>query len=179
MNRKSRRLFLIIVASLLIGSCASNIPLLIRTPIDGDIRVDEVQQAPEQFDNAQVRWGGEIISVENLEDETQIEILSQRLSKSGRPITSSQSRGRFIARIDGFLEPQDYPKDRLITVVGQVDGVTEKPVGDYPYTYPQVRVEIFHLWAKQPVYTHPHPIYYDPFYDPFYYPYWRIHHYHR
>ncbi|MES9943071.1 MAG: Slp family lipoprotein [Candidatus Thiodiazotropha sp. 6PLUC2] len=172
MNRNIRRIILIIAGSLFIGSCGSKIPLIIRTPVDGDIRVDEVQQAPQQFAEARVRWGGEIISVENLTDETHIEILSQRLGKSGKPITSSKSRGRFMARIDGFLEPQDFPKDRLITVVGQVDGVVEKPVGEFPYTYPLVRVNSFHLWAKQQVYNHPH-YYYDPFYDPFFYPYWR------
>lgn len=173
MNTKKRRLIIIIAGSLLISSCASKIPLIIRTPVDGDIRVSEVQQSPDQFTGSRVRWGGEIISVENLADETHIEILSQRLNKSGKPIDSNKSRGRFIARIEGYLEPQDYPKERQITVVGKLEGVTEKPVGDYPYTYPQVQVHSFYLWPKQPVYNHPY--YYDPFYDPFFSPYWRRH----
>jgi outer membrane lipoprotein len=176
MNKQRRRILLIIAASLIISSCASKIPLAIRTPVDGDIRVDEVQQATEQFSGSRVRWGGDIISVENQAAETHIEILSQRLNKSGKPVNSSKSRGRFIAIIDGFLEPQDFPKDRQITLVGSIEGVIEKPVGDYPYTYPQVRVESFHLWPKriQPVYHYPH-YYYDPFFDPFYSPYWRRH----
>jgi outer membrane lipoprotein len=173
MNRNKRRLITIIAGSLLISSCASKIPLIIRTPVDGDIRVSEVQQSPDQFSGSRVRWGGEIISVDNLADETHIEILSQRLNKSGKPIDSNKSRGRFIARIEGYLEPQDYPKGREITVVGKLQGVAEKPVGDYPYTYPQVQVHSFHLWPKQPVYSRPY--YYDPFYDPFFNPYWRRH----
>ncbi|MEW8499276.1 MAG: Slp family lipoprotein, partial [Candidatus Thiodiazotropha taylori] len=70
MNRQSRRILLIVVGSLIISSCASKIPLAIRTPVDGDIRVDEVQQDAEPFVGSRVRWGGEIISVENLADET-------------------------------------------------------------------------------------------------------------
>jgi outer membrane lipoprotein len=175
MNRQARRIFLIVVSSLIISSCGSRIPLVIRTPVDGDIRVDEVQQDADQFTGSRVRWGGEILSVENLADETHIEILSYRLSKSGKPLESKKSRGRFIARMDGFLEPGDFPKQRLITVVGRVDEIIEKPVGEYPYTYPQVKVQSYHLWPKpiEPVY--PHRYYYDPFYDPFYYPYWRRH----
>ncbi|MEW8624838.1 MAG: Slp family lipoprotein [Candidatus Thiodiazotropha sp.] len=175
MNRQSRRILLIVVSSLIISSCASKIPLAIRTPIDGDIRVDEVQQDAEPFIDSRVRWGGEIISVENLADETHIEILSHRLNKSGKPMDSKKSRGRFIARMEGFLEPEDFPKERLMTVVGRLEEVVEKPVGEYPYSYPQVRVQSYHLWPKQIDPAYHHRYYYDPFYDPFYYPYWRRH----
>ncbi|MCG7962851.1 MAG: Slp family lipoprotein [Candidatus Thiodiazotropha taylori] len=175
MNRQSRRILLIVVGSLIISSCASKIPLVIRTPVDGDIRVDEVQQDAEPFVGSRVRWGGEIISVENLADETHIEILSQRLSKSGKPLDSKKSYGRFIARMDGFMEPEDFPKERLITVVGQLQEVVEKPVGEYPYSYPQVKVRSYHLWPKQIDPAYQHRYFYDPFYDPFYYPYWRRH----
>ena len=171
MNRRTTLLPFILAGSALLGACASNVPLAIRTPAAGDIRVNEVQQASDQFSESRVRWGGEIISVENVADETHIEILSQRLSKSGKPISDSQSRGRFIARIEGFLEPQDYPKERKITVTGWIEDVIEKPVGDYPYPYPRVEVDTYYLWPEQKVYHRPY--YYDPFYDPFYYPYWR------
>jgi outer membrane lipoprotein len=175
MNRQTRRTLLIIVSSLIISSCASKIPLVIRTPVDGDIRVDEVQQDAKQFSDSRVRWGGEIISVENLAEETRIEILSYRLSKSGKPLESKKSRGRFIALMDGFLEPGDFSKQRLITVVGRIGEVIEKPVGEYPYSYPMVKVQSYHLWPKQLESVYPHRYYYDPFYDPFYYPYWRRH----
>jgi outer membrane lipoprotein len=172
MNRQSKRIILILAGTLIIGGCSSKVPLVIRTPVDGDIRVDEVQQNSERFSGLRVRWGGEIISVENLADETHIEILSQRLNKSGKPISDSKSRGRFIARMEGFLDPQDYPKERQITVVGRIEDVIEKPVGDYPYAYPRVEVGNYYLWPKQKVY-HPPRYYYDPFFDPMFYPYWR------
>jgi outer membrane lipoprotein len=124
-----------------------------------------------QFADSEVRWGGQIISVRNEAQETLIEVLSRKLSKNGKPIEESKSRGRFLARIEGFLEPEEYPKDRLLTVSGRVKQVIEQPVGSYPYPYPVVDVEAYHLWPEQKAYP-PHP-YYDPFYDPFFYPYWR------
>ena len=45
-----------------------------------------------------VRWGGAIASVENRRDETWIEIVE-------RPLNTDKSAGRFLARVDGFLDP--------------------------------------------------------------------------
>ena len=158
---------------LLLSGCASQVPELIREAPAGDIRVDEVQQQPgAPFIGNQVRWGGHIISVHNQSDATLIEVLSRKLDKNGKPDADSKSQGRFMARIPGFLEPEEYPKDRLITVTGQVNEVMEQPVGSYPYPYPVVDVEARHLWPK--VKSYPRH-YYDPFYDPYFYPYpyWR------
>ncbi|MCU7804009.1 MAG: Slp family lipoprotein [Candidatus Thiodiazotropha sp. (ex Lucinoma annulata)] len=171
MNRRNRLSLLGIFSALLLGGCASKVPVIIGTPPGGDIRVDEVQQKQNSFIDAKVRWGGDIISVENLADETHIEILARQLNETGKPKDESRSSGRFLARIEGYLEPEEYPKDQKITVTGSVIEVIKKPVGDYPYPYPVVDVEAYYLWPKQKHYSRPY--YYDPFYDPFYYPYWR------
>jgi outer membrane lipoprotein len=159
---------------LTLGGCASKIPELIRSAPADDLRVEEVQQQMgTQFAGSEVRWGGHIISVRNEAQETLIEVLSRELSKNGKPIEESKSRGRFLARIAGFLEPEEYPKDRLLTVTGHVKQVIEQPVGSYPYPYPVIDVKAYHLWPEEKVYP-PH-YYYDPFYDPYFYPYpyWR------
>lgn len=159
-----------ILLALGLTGCASNVPELIRTAPAGDLRVEEVQQqTTETFADSQVRWGGSIISVRNQAQETLIEVLSRELSSDGKPIEDSKSRGRFMARIPGFLEPEEYPKDRLITVTGKVLKVVEEPVGSYPYPYPVVDVEVYHLWPE--VKSYPSRYHYDPFYDPYFYPY--------
>ncbi|MES9968793.1 MAG: Slp family lipoprotein [Candidatus Thiodiazotropha sp.] len=170
-KRCYRFLSLSIPCLLLLAGCASNVPKVIGTPPAGNIQVDEVQQRQQQFLDAKIRWGGDIISVENRETETRIEILSRQLNDEGEPKGDSRSIGRFIARIEGYLEPEEYPKNREITVTGRIVEVVEKAVGDYPYPYPVVDVEAYYLWPEEKVYAHPY--YYDPFYDPFYYPYWR------
>jgi outer membrane lipoprotein len=161
---------LCLVGMLLFSGCASKVPKVIATPPAGDIRVDEVQQRSQAFVNAKIRWGGEIIAVENLSQETRIEILSHPLNDEGKPKQDSRSIGRFLARIMGYLEPEEYPKNRMITVTGNIIEVVKKPVGEYLYSYPVVEVEAYHLWPEEKVYTQ--PCYYDPFYDPFFYPYW-------
>ncbi len=165
---------LISLLALIMAGCASNIPELIRTAPAGDVRVEEVQQqSGAKFAGSEVRWGGNIISVRNEAEQTLIEVLSRELGTDGKPIEDSKSRGRFIARISGFLEPEEYPKDRLLTVTGTVREVVEQPVGSYPYPYPVVEVKAYHLWPE--VKNYPPHYYYDPFYDPYFYPYpyWR------
>lgn len=164
-----------LIYGLLLSGCASTVPESIRIAPADDIRVEEVQQADGRFVDSKVRWGGTIISVKNQAEETRIEVLSRKLSKDGKPLTSSKSEGRFIARIKGFLEPEEYPKDRLLTVTGTLQKVVEQPVGKYPYPYPVVDVQAYHLWPQEKHY--PPPYYYDPFYDPYFYPYpyWRRH----
>lgn len=171
MTRCNSQIALTILTLVLLAGCASKVPKVIGTPPAGNIRVDEVQQHQQQFSNSRVRWGGEIISVENLADETHIEILSRQLTDKGKPKDDQRSIGRFIARIEGYLEPEEYPKNRQITVTGTLLEVVKKPVGDYPYPYPVVEVEAYYLWPEEKVYHRPY--YYDPFYDPFYFPYWR------
>ncbi|MES9993771.1 MAG: Slp family lipoprotein [Candidatus Thiodiazotropha sp.] len=174
MARCIKLISLSILMLLLLAGCASKVPKVIGTPpAGGDIRVDEVQQRQQQFTNSKVRWGGDIISVENLAEETHIEILSRQLNDEGKPKQEGRSIGRFIARIEGYLEAEEYPKSRQLTVTGSLLEVVKKPVGDYPYPYPVVEVEAYYLWPEEKVYHHPYPYYYDPFYDPYYFPYWR------
>ncbi|MCU7844263.1 MAG: Slp family lipoprotein [Candidatus Thiodiazotropha sp. (ex Monitilora ramsayi)] len=168
-----------IITGLLCGvffsGCASKVPEYIRNAPAGDIHVNEVQQEAERFVDNKVRWGGSIISVQNLSEETHIEILSVKLNKSGKPLDDSKSSGRFIARIKGFLEPEEYPKNRHMTVTGSVNGLVEHPVGSYDYPYPVVDVDGYYLWPEE-TRQYPHH-YYDPFYNPYFYPYpyWRRH----
>ncbi len=156
----------------MLSGCASQVPVLIRNAPPGDLRVEEVQRKSDDFAGTEVRWGGTIISVSNQADETFIEVLSRPLNKEGKPQEDRKSGGRFLARIPGFLEPEEYPKDRLLTVTGRVREVIEQAVGNYPYPYPVVEVKAYHLWPEVKRYP---PRYYDPFYDPYFYPYpyWR------
>jgi outer membrane lipoprotein len=162
-----------LLCSLILAGCAStSVPEAISIAPAGDISVEEVQQQKDRFVDNKVRWGGSIISVQNHAKETRIEILSRNLSKAGKPREETKSGGRFIARIPGFLEPEEFPKDRLMTVTGTLKEVLEQPVGNYPYPYPVVDTEAYYLWPEEKRYPSQ---YYDPFYDPYFYPYpyWR------
>lgn len=164
--------FLLIFAALYLAGCSSNIPTLIRQAPEGDIRIDEAQQKPDGFIGSDVRWGGTVMGVENFPEQTLVEVLGRKLTKNGKPDSDSRSQGRFKISLEGFVEPEELPKDRLITVYGKLKKVTDGKVGSYTYPYPVVEPSAYHLWPEERVYRQ-----YD-YYDPFYYhwyPYWYRH----
>jgi outer membrane lipoprotein len=171
----STRACLASVIALALLGCATDVPKTIRDPSTTPVDVAQVQAQPGRHLGQRVRWGGTIIAVHNKEGTTEIEVLARPLGRDGEPAADASSLGRFFAEAGGFLDPAEYPKDRELTVVGIITGVETRPVGDYPYTYPVVRVESRLLWPEQPppaypAYPWPGP-WYDPWYGPFGWPY--------
>ncbi len=123
-----------------------------------------VRAAPEQFKGQRVRWGGLIVAIHNEADLTEVELVSRPLDDSGRPERGDASEGRFLARIQGFVDPAIYAQGRELTVVGEVQRVEQRAIGEHGYRYPVVQVTSHHLWPQRS--NHPPPAYYDPFYDP-------------
>lgn len=163
------RLYMPMLVAVLLGGCATTVPEPIRTAPPAEVHVEEVRTAPQTFLGTTVRWGGHIVAVRNLRDTTLIEIVARRLDQEGRPLEEDRSSGRFLAKVAGFLDPAIYAAGRELTVRGQIEGVIEQPIGEFPYTYPLVRAERVHLWPPRPVRVPARPYYYDPFwYDPWY-----------
>jgi outer membrane lipoprotein len=103
-----------------------------------------------------------------------VEVVSRKLGKKGRPKSSDETAGRFIAVFDEFLDPGVYTKGRQITIHGVVAGTQNGKIGDYVYTYPKVTADTHTLWKKLAKQTR----YYDPLWDHWYYqPYFYRRHY--
>ena len=147
-----------------LGACASSPPAGLEAPAENAPRVAEVRAHPERFLGADVRWGGEILGVANRAESTEVEIYARPLRDNGEPRPDGGDAVRFIARVEGFLDPAEYAPQKRMTVRGRVDAPVTRPVGEYPYRYPVVAAEHFHLW---PVYQDPEPAYWRyPYYDP-------------
>jgi outer membrane lipoprotein len=162
-----------ILAGLLLSACAG-IPQAIRNAPPGDLQLESVRQQPDGHLGDRVRWGGQIVSVENGERETWVVMVARPLGFSGRPEDTDRSPGRFMARFDGFLDPATYKAGRELTVSGRLEAPQTRSVGAYPYRYPVLRVEESQLWKPLPKYPagywrYP---YYDPWYDSWRHPYW-------
>lgn len=167
------RLLFLMSFFVLLGGCASNIPIEIREDISGNtISINAAASNFEQNKGRAVRWGGTIAKVENHPADTWIEIVGKKLGSYGQPVESDQSQGRFIARINGFLDPAIYKVDREITVYGVIENRLVKKIDNHPYTYPVVKSVSYYLWddyqSRRRYYYYP----YDPFYYPYYYPYY-------
>lgn len=149
-----------------ISACASQIPLVIRTQPATQVALNDAQVSHDTALSLKVRWGGTIARVINESDFTYFEIVERKLSKSGRPLNTDASGGRFLAKIKGFLDPAIYAEGRLITVVGNIIGQETRPIGQFSYPFVVLEAENFYLWEKQPdVYYEVDPFwYYDPWY---------------
>ena len=177
MNTTARTL--ICSTLLVLGACASKIPPNIREAPLNAPAISQVRADPDSFIGSRVRWGGAILSLENSADKSRISIVTFPLSSDGKPVAKGGSAGRFIAEVEGFLEPAIYNKDRDITIVGIIQHVETQRVGGYDYDYPVVAVDEFYLWLEKPLQTDYNRGYYHPYYRP-YYPFysWHYHHFH-
>lgn len=158
------------------SGCASQIPVLIKLPPDPDPEFHQVKNNIEPFLNHYVRWGGKIISVENKENSTWIEILVNPLNSYGRPGSYDKYEGRFIARVDGFLDPEHYAKDRKLTVYGKVETNLTRLIDNHAYNYPLVNTKVYYLWPEYNTARYHYPYYPHQYYHPYYRYYYGFHH---
>ncbi len=129
----------------LLSGCATTVPEPIRTDPADPPDLAEAQSAPEEHQDAPVRWGGVVLRLDNLADGTQVEILARPLDGAARPRDGDRSAGRFIARFPDFIDPAVVTAGREITVVGTLDGTLSRTIDDFAYTYPVVAVTGHHL----------------------------------
>lgn len=108
-----------------------------------------------------VRWGGRIVQVEPGPNETCFEMISTRLTSTGRPWWGSDdSNGRFIACRTGFYDPAVFEVNREVTFTGTVTGYDTRRIGEYDYRFPKLAADVVYLWPKRDavrVITRPEP----------------------
>jgi len=161
----------ILVLSSTLVACSAKPVLPVAEP---NPPVASVQQDVSAHQNMPITWGGIILETNNAEKQSEILIITKRLTSSTRPIEGDQTLGRFIARVDGFLDPAIYAQDREISIHGIIIGKDIRKVDSYDYTYPIVQVSQHHLW---PVRVEYNDGYYDNYwYAPYYHPYPYYHH---
>ena len=142
------KLFLGVILVFMVG-CANLPASLITKSKDPITDLTLILQHPQANQGKEVRLGGVIASIRNEQQRTRIEMVAMPLTADGRPILHAQSQGRFIAYINGFLEPIEYAKGRLLTVAGQFSGDQKGKIGKYSYTFPVVQVSGQQLWQVQ------------------------------
>lgn len=148
----SKRLLGAALAGLLLTGCASG-PGFSGDHINTTLQPRHVSQNTLQGEAADTRetvlWGGRVIQTSPGQDTTTLEVVAFPLQRDQRPNERQDSIGRFLVRYAGYLEPEDYREDRLITVTGPIDEVREGVVGDAPYRYPVVRADQLYLWPER------------------------------
>lgn len=107
----------------------------------------QVVKTPERYGNSNVVWGGRIVQVSNFSDHSEVELLAYPLDSSQRPKANDSGNGRFIAVMQGYVEPIDYPPGALMTVSGKLSGSRAGQVGEANYVFPLINVAQSHVWT--------------------------------
>ncbi|WP_371192874.1 Slp family lipoprotein [Glaciecola sp. SC05] len=158
------RVLIIMFAGLLLSGCAS-VPEQIKIPENAVlVPFNQIINNPEAVSaiGEKARWGGRIVSVQNKQKVSEIEVIFFPEASNGKPKTGEESPGRFKAVVPGFVDPLVFEKDRLITIVGEVATSETGIIGEQNYTYPTLSAVGYFMW-QQTSDVQVQNIGYDPF----------------
>lgn len=144
-----KKLAIIAGLSVILAACSIVPDELATSNEEQLVSYQQASSSSAQVVGEQARWGGVIADVRNGEQFTIIEMVNFPLKGWGRPTVSDDSEGRFLAVIDGFVDPTVYEQGRQLTVLGTLEETREGKIDDYVYTYPVVKVSGYKLWKKQ------------------------------
>ena len=164
---KMRFLGLIILICFICAACAP-FSKEIMSQADESISVNDIQTGIDKFKGKKVIWGGVIVETENRQNETRILIMKTALDRQKRPVNLDRSEGRFILKHNDFLDPVIYSQGREITIIGEVVGKEDLPLGKVRYDYPVITANESVLWEKFDYY---YPYYHDHYYHG---PFWGV-----
>jgi outer membrane lipoprotein len=160
--------FLALVLSVISCSVISH---QVRSEADPPVLFQTLIRDVDKFLGHTVILGGYILETKNLESETILKVLQTPLRFGEDPDLKKRSQGRFKVYHKGFLDPEVYIKDQVITVAGRVIGTALEKIGDEQIQYLKIENREIYLWSN---YTDK-PLYYNPWPYPYYwdsYPYW-------
>lgn len=146
MQTRRSALLNLALTTMLLG-CASG-PKFNSTGTDLSLTPQVASEQATTVLGTRIVWAGVIVNSTNLEQATQLEILSYPLNNQQKPNLSTPPTGRFLIHKSGFLETGEYRKDRSVTVIGKIERSTSGRVGDFSYTYPVVTPEDIFLWPE-------------------------------
>jgi len=143
MYLKRFRLIGLAIVLLLGSGCAS---VKFDTGDDEILKISPTQALNESHNSGAVIWGGQIVSVHNLQHTTELVILSYPLSNGHVPKIDKDSGKRFLAVYTGFLEPLSYAPGRYVSLYGDLQSPVGLMTGEYETPAPAVQVKQIHLW---------------------------------
>lgn len=135
------------VLALVLTGCATG-PRYDTDGVEIDLSPEDVVAEPDAWVDSRVIWGGRILGVEHLEDETVVEMIAYPLDRHQGPLVTMAPTGRYLVDYPGFLETADFGDGRRLTVTGSVTAVREGRVGERTLAYPVVEPDDLYLWPE-------------------------------
>jgi len=136
MASKHTKLMLMVLIAQVCLACGPQIYLTWEEKLDQGLTFAEIIRQPQRHAGKMVYLGGAIVSTQNTEVGTQIEVQHLPLDRNMEPTATGKSEGRFLIMYPYFLNPQLYTSGKHIVVVGEIIGQKVLPLGETEYTYP-------------------------------------------
>ena len=162
----------IIILTLIATVSCSVISQQVRTEADPPVPFKTLIRDADKFLGHTVILGGYILETKNLESETILKVLQTPLRFGEDPDLKKRSQGRFMVYHNGFLDPEVYAKDQVITVAGKVIGTGMEKIGDEQIQYLKIENREIYLWSNytnKPLYFYPWPYGYNRTLYPYWY----------
>ena len=150
----------IIILTLIATVSCSVISQQVRSEADPPVPFQTLIRDADKFLGHTVILGGYILETKNLESETILKVLQTPLRFGEDPDLKKRSQGRFMVYHKGFLDPEVYAKDQVITVAGKVIGTGVEKIGDEQIQYLKIENREIYLWSNytnKPLYFYPWP----------------------
>ena len=145
-----------------------------------DIPFESLKAEPDKFKGRLVVLGGKVLAARRLKEGTQIEVLQLPLDGADAPImTLPQSKGRFLAYQEAFLDPATLPAGTAVSMIAEVTGSRTQALDEVDYTYATLKIRTLKVWpeTRYMLWQGPYyPYWYStPYYLPYhpFYPIWR------
>ena len=127
-------------------ACVNPITEEAREQIAPETTFAMVSENPTAFLDQHLLIGGVVISIENDEEGSILEVMEWRLSRWGEPSYLDDSGRRFLVKTSELLDPAIYETGTLVTLAGVVLGHEARLSGEHEYDYPVFGLTEIHLW---------------------------------
>lgn len=131
---------------MLVLSACSVLPTVFNDARIKDVAYAQLLASPDIYRDTMVRWGGVIIGLENIENQSLLQVMYYPLDRYGRPDIDSSSEGYFVIQSPVPLDPKEYTEGRELVAVGVIAGKTESSSMQGRGGLPLIKASGIHLW---------------------------------
>lgn len=140
--------FMLLLMLAVLSGCTVKTTSIHHSPTP-DIQLTQVTSATDSYVGQQVRWGGMVAEVRNLEQQSELTLVQFPLTRYGNPITTGRSVGRFVVTTKSFLDPLIYQEGVLVTVVGTIEDVITRQIDQKSLPIPVVNMTDSQVWPDK------------------------------
>lgn len=135
--------------AILLSGCSNLSPAIQMLPA-GNLQLNQVKvNGVERFMGEQIRWGGRIISVNNENGFSTLEIKHYPLMRNGFPLSNLPSQGKFIVQSHQAFDPDMYLEGLLITFSGSIHSEVMREVKRKDEYLPIIDIVDMKLWPHR------------------------------